>query len=319
MLQLSHVLTFVTVVDAGGFRSAAASLHLSQPAITRQMDQLESGLGVRLLDRGPAGTQLTPAGARFVEHARALLLMEDQAREAARAERPRGTCRIGVVEVALAQLTGPVLRGLRQRLPGVRFFVVSMGLLGYDGTVPPDLDLVIAREPWRAGTGTRIDVLFSDPVIAAAGVHSAFAETDVMTAQEVLQQPALRFGRGAWAEVPDYWSLSAHGRPKLLVGSPIQRTQDAAQGVRSTRGCACGPLSAVTLAPMRALSGPMATAQISDVAPNRAGLMSRAEDRRPLVREVRRQVRRLVAELGPILLPDGVAVVGVDGQPAIRR
>jgi len=59
-MSLRQLRTFVAVVDAGGVARAAAKLHLSQPAASRQIDALESDLGVALFDRVGRRVQLTP-------------------------------------------------------------------------------------------------------------------------------------------------------------------------------------------------------------------------------------------------------------------
>jgi DNA-binding transcriptional LysR family regulator len=62
--------TFCAVADAGSLTRAAERLHLTQPAISRQMTALERDLGVVLLARTPQGVALTPAGRAVIEHAR---------------------------------------------------------------------------------------------------------------------------------------------------------------------------------------------------------------------------------------------------------
>jgi DNA-binding transcriptional LysR family regulator len=60
--MLDHLATFCSVVAAGSLSAAAERLHLTQPAVTKQLRALEDDLGVRLLVRGPRGVLLTPAG-----------------------------------------------------------------------------------------------------------------------------------------------------------------------------------------------------------------------------------------------------------------
>lgn len=83
-LALLHV--FVTVCDTGSLQSAAARLRLSRAGVTLQMNRLEAACGRDLFlrhDGGPRiGSDLTPAGARFLPKVRAVLELADQAREA---------------------------------------------------------------------------------------------------------------------------------------------------------------------------------------------------------------------------------------------
>src|SRR5215471_21484911 len=72
-MELDQVETFVAIVRRGGFTRAAASLHLSQPAVSRRLDLLERELGRPLFDRTRGGARLTEAGQAFLPHAEALL------------------------------------------------------------------------------------------------------------------------------------------------------------------------------------------------------------------------------------------------------
>src|SRR4051794_7762367 len=68
MLDPRRVLTFREVANLGSFSRAADALALTQPAVSQQVAALERQLGARLLDRGPGGLSLTPAGALLLEH-----------------------------------------------------------------------------------------------------------------------------------------------------------------------------------------------------------------------------------------------------------
>ncbi|HWN56410.1 MAG TPA: LysR family transcriptional regulator, partial [Methylomirabilota bacterium] len=72
-MEIDQVETFVAIVRRGGFTRAAASLHLSQPAVSRRLDLLERELGRPLFDRTRGGARLTEAGQAFLPHAEALL------------------------------------------------------------------------------------------------------------------------------------------------------------------------------------------------------------------------------------------------------
>lgn len=72
-LDLSDLRLFVEVVDARGFRNAAANLYLSQPSISRAVARLEKSLGVTLMDRKPSGAVVTVHGAALAAGARGLL------------------------------------------------------------------------------------------------------------------------------------------------------------------------------------------------------------------------------------------------------
>ncbi|HZF75970.1 MAG TPA: LysR family transcriptional regulator [Acetobacteraceae bacterium] len=76
---LLHFRTFVRVAELGGFSAAARALGTSQPAVSRQVSDLEERLGARLLHRSSTGVALTGEGDAFLERAQAALDAADAA------------------------------------------------------------------------------------------------------------------------------------------------------------------------------------------------------------------------------------------------
>lgn len=83
MDRLQAMTAFVTVVDCGGFASAARKLELSPPVVTRAVAELEERLGLRLLTRTTRVVRVTEAGARFADDCRRILAEIDEAEVAA--------------------------------------------------------------------------------------------------------------------------------------------------------------------------------------------------------------------------------------------
>ncbi|MEN9774285.1 MAG: hypothetical protein RL322_1355 [Pseudomonadota bacterium] len=72
---------FVAVADAGSFTAASAAIHIAQPALTRQLRELERELGVQLLIRLPRGVRLTPAGVTLYQSAQIMLAESARVRQ----------------------------------------------------------------------------------------------------------------------------------------------------------------------------------------------------------------------------------------------
>ena len=72
--------TFLTVIAAGNFISAADRLHVTQSTVSARIHTLEDQLGCTLFVRNKAGTTLTPAGRQFQKHASMLVRTVEQAR-----------------------------------------------------------------------------------------------------------------------------------------------------------------------------------------------------------------------------------------------
>jgi LysR family transcriptional regulator, cyn operon transcriptional activator len=83
-MNLRHLRAFATIVDVGGLAKAATRLHLSQPALSRQIQTLESDLGVALFDRIGRRMQLTSHGEDLLQRSRRLLAEAESLGERAR-------------------------------------------------------------------------------------------------------------------------------------------------------------------------------------------------------------------------------------------
>ena len=78
MAEISRLQHLLAVVEHGGFRRAAEAVHLSQPALTKSIQNLEESFGVALLDRRPRAVVPTPFGQIVIERARRILADIDQ-------------------------------------------------------------------------------------------------------------------------------------------------------------------------------------------------------------------------------------------------
>src|SRR6266851_4516242 len=97
-LELRHLRAFVAIADTGHYGRAAASLKLTQPAITQRIQVLERELGVQLFNRNAREVSLTPSGEALIEHARSLVQIEDRALAALPDHQARDDHRILAVE-----------------------------------------------------------------------------------------------------------------------------------------------------------------------------------------------------------------------------
>ncbi|MGD8595026.1 MAG: LysR family transcriptional regulator [Gammaproteobacteria bacterium] len=79
-MDLDQIRTFLAVAANGSFLEAANRLYVTQSTVSARMQNLESYLGTKLFVRNRAGAALTPAGKRFMRHAKSLILTLEQAR-----------------------------------------------------------------------------------------------------------------------------------------------------------------------------------------------------------------------------------------------
>jgi LysR family cyn operon transcriptional activator len=146
-LELRHLRYLLAVAEHGNFSRAADELYVSQPTLSQQIKQLESALGVQLLDRRGRTVRLTDAGAAFADRARSAL------RELAAAERAiedvhdlsRGHLRLGITPTFITYLIGPLTAELYARHPGICLTVVEMSQDRIEAALlVDDLDIGIA-------------------------------------------------------------------------------------------------------------------------------------------------------------------------------
>src|SRR5215471_2496486 len=126
-MELRHLRYFVTVAEELNISRASARLRISQPAVSRQLRDLEEELGVDLFHRRNSRLKLTAAGEAFLAHARDLLRRSNDAAMDMAAFRPqaRRTLNIGYIAPVLATLT-PALRTFGQKSPDVEVVLHEM-------------------------------------------------------------------------------------------------------------------------------------------------------------------------------------------------
>jgi DNA-binding transcriptional LysR family regulator len=120
-VELRHLRYFVAVADALGYRRAAANLHISQPALSKQIKELETQVGARLLHRNTGGVRLTEAGAVLLEETRDILERVEMAVTATQeADAGRGGhLTIGSLGAISASFLPVSLAAFRARFPQV--------------------------------------------------------------------------------------------------------------------------------------------------------------------------------------------------------
>jgi DNA-binding transcriptional LysR family regulator len=128
-MELRHLRYFVAVVDAGGVSRAAERLHVSQPALSRQIGDLERHLGVRLFDRVGRRLVLTRDGSDLLGRSRRVLAEVDSvtARGQALGGGESGTLRVGATPHFIERVLPEVLRRYQKKWPAVEIQLVTDG------------------------------------------------------------------------------------------------------------------------------------------------------------------------------------------------
>ena len=121
-MELRHLRYFLAVGEVLNFTKAAARLRVAQPALSRQVQDLEDEIGVDLLRRSPRGVTLTAEGKLFLEEARELLKRVDESVEKTRAlaRGEYGELHIGYIPIPTAEILPRALEAFRKAVPTVK-------------------------------------------------------------------------------------------------------------------------------------------------------------------------------------------------------
>ncbi len=121
-MELHQLRCFLAIIEEGGFNRATTRLHITQPALSYQIKQLEQELGTSLFHRRPGGVTPTEAGRILVEHAREVMEAVRKSRLAVEklAEGVVGEVRIGTVNSVGIYFLPQVLWNMREKYPKAR-------------------------------------------------------------------------------------------------------------------------------------------------------------------------------------------------------
>jgi DNA-binding transcriptional LysR family regulator len=125
--DLRELRYFVAVAEELSFTHAARRLHVSQPALSATVRQLETRVGVTLLTRTTRKVEVTAAGRTLLMHAREVLAASSTLDGALRAHRAGGRLRVGVFAHGAGNLTLPILQAFEAAHPEVELSVSDVG------------------------------------------------------------------------------------------------------------------------------------------------------------------------------------------------
>jgi DNA-binding transcriptional LysR family regulator len=222
-LKLHDLHVLLAVIQAGSMSKAAAVLNTTQPAISRSIAELETTIGVRLLDRTPQGVAPTEAGRALLDGGVAVF---DDLRQAVKnieflADPTAGEVRVGSTPLLAASFVSAVTDRLSRRYPRMVFRLVT----GYVETLHRELsernvDLLIARKFGPiADERLGFEFLFDDPSVVVAGAQSPWVRrrriefADLVDELWVLPPP----GSGIASVAAEAFRASARGYPRTTV------------------------------------------------------------------------------------------------------
>ena len=116
-----HIKYFLAVAQHHSFTKAAAALHVSQPALSQQVRQLEESLSAQLFDRSGRTTRLTDAGEVYLRYARRASQELEEGKRAIHdvGDLSRGALRVALTPTFTTYLVGPLVEAFHSRYPNI--------------------------------------------------------------------------------------------------------------------------------------------------------------------------------------------------------
>lgn len=200
-MELRHLRYFEAVARHSHVTRAAAELHIAQPALSKQISQLEQELGVTLFDRVGRNVRLTEAGEALLPHARAAMAQVEAAR-AEMAERiglRRGRATVGCPPTVGIQLLPNALAAFNKQYPGIELRLYEAGVQTLLDLLETGLtDLAIVTLPVEDEHLTVIPLFTEEMVVALWKSHPLAGHDEIALAQ-LAQEP--------WVLSPENYEL----------------------------------------------------------------------------------------------------------------
>ncbi len=185
-MELRHLRYFEAVARHSHVTRAAAELHIAQPALSKQISQLERELGITLFDRVGRSLRLTEAGEALLPYARAILAQVEEAR-AAMAERiglKAGRVSIGAPPTVGSHLLPPLLAAFHQRYPGITLRLHEAGIQSLLDLLEAGLtDLAVVALPVSDELLTVTPLLNEPLVLIVSPMHPLAGRSEVTMAE----------------------------------------------------------------------------------------------------------------------------------------
>jgi DNA-binding transcriptional LysR family regulator len=246
-MELRHLRYFIAVAEEENVSRAALTLHVSQPALSRQIRDLEEELGFLLLERSAKSVRLTEAGRVFLNEARAVIQRAEDAVKAARAIATGGSeLHIGYAPSLTARILPQTLRAFQAELPDVRVrlhdFSTEEMLAGLrEGQLQMAFVVRLTAALLR---GLQFEELTRDPMCLAVAPKHPLAARRTMTLAEIAREPLISYSRKDYPDAHEnLLALFATIKAKPRIAEEHDSVSSLIAAVESGAGVAIAPQS----------------------------------------------------------------------------
>jgi DNA-binding transcriptional LysR family regulator len=264
-VELRHLRYFATVGEVLNFTKAAQKLRVAQPALSRQIRDLEEELGVQLLERGARATKLSEAGAVFLVEARAVLERADKAVKAVRdvALGERVEIHVGYAPSLTIELLPCALHSFHNIAPSVHVKLHDLSseeMLRGMGEGKFSLCLV-ARPEKESMRGLKFELLQEYPICVGVPSDHRLAQAKSVKLAQITAEPLVAYSR---TEYPEYHAmlkeLFASTGSELRIAEEHDSAPSLIAAARIGRGFIIGPACLGMLAGARLKFRPLTPA-----------------------------------------------------------
>lgn len=222
-MELDWLQTFVIAADTENFRATAEALHLAQPTVSLHVQKLEQHLSVQLFERTGRTVRLSPAGQRYLMHARRLLTVYQDGREDMLRWRQgyEESVTIAVSPLIATTVLPRWIQRYTETHPAVQFSVQVTESGAIESTVlSGHCDLGLTRLQ-LSHAHIECLPLYADPIVMVAPADAPDWDGPALVAADLLQQyPVLTHNH------PEYWDSLL---PALRKYIPYTRTMQVSQ------------------------------------------------------------------------------------------
>lgn len=298
-MELRHLRYFVAVAETENVSRAALKLHVSQPALSRQIRDLEGELGFLLFKRSAKSVQLTDAGRVLLEESRAVLQRVEDGVKAARAAATGESTElhVGYAPSLTVRILPPTLRAFQTAMPQVRVRLHDLSTEEMlSGLREGRLQLAFTVRPSNGALrGLHFEELTQDPLRLAVALNHPLARRRTVTRAEAAREPFIVYSR---KDYPDYAELLAAvfapTRARLRISEELDGVSSLISAVEVGGGVALMPDSLGCIAGERLKLLPLTP----EPTPIRIGLISVRAKASPGSREFARCAAKAVLEQG---------------------
>ncbi|MGR6808221.1 LysR family transcriptional regulator (plasmid) [Sphaerotilus natans] len=198
-MELRHLRYFVCVAEELNIGRAALRLHISQPPLTRQIQQLEEELGALLFRRTSRGVELTDAGRVLYEDARGILAQAERAAERTHkaAQGLLGRVDVAIFGSGIFGVIPQLLRRFREACPEVSIVLHSLDKEAQIDALHHRRITVAFNRLMRPVEGLSCETLLTEPLWVAVPSGTALAARTAITMEDLREQPLVLFPTGS--------------------------------------------------------------------------------------------------------------------------